>query len=258
MTEKKVEIDSAVIASAVEDINTDNDGNVKIVLADGRTFDLGSLKGEDGKDGVDGKNGLDGKAGFDGHNGSDGKNGTDGKDGADGKNGLDGKDGVDGKNGTNGKDGVSIIDVVINSDKHLIISLSDGTTKDAGSLDFAAVNPDKPDIPDQPDDTEKVEGMAVYDNANMVLGLTNKDSATYVCLKDGTDSMRPFAFAGASKLQKVELPSTMKFISAGGFTGAYLSEINIPENIQVTGAWRIFRNEDYIHRFIINKFRNNK
>lgn len=71
--------------------------------------------GNDGADGKDGRDGIDGK---------DGKDGIDGKDGRDGRDGKDGKDGADG----HGLESVRI------SDGNLIITLSDGTEKNAGKL----------------------------------------------------------------------------------------------------------------------------
>lgn len=69
------------------------------------------VAGKDGKDGVDGK---------------------DGKDGKDGINGTNGKDGTDGKDGQNGSDGRGIENAAINEDGHLILTMSDGTTINAG------------------------------------------------------------------------------------------------------------------------------
>lgn len=46
--------------------------------------------------------------------------------------GADGKKGTDGKDGANGTDGVSVKSVRVNDDKHLIVTLSDGTEIDAG------------------------------------------------------------------------------------------------------------------------------
>jgi hypothetical protein len=73
------------------------------------------------KDGADGKNGADGIDGKDGTNGIDGKNGTDG---------IHGKDGLDGKNGRDGLDAVEFI----RSEGNLIVTLSNGTTKDLGPI----------------------------------------------------------------------------------------------------------------------------
>lgn len=63
---------------------------------DGSIQNLGSVRGEDGKDGADGQ---DGKDGADGQDGKDGADGQDGKDGADGQDGKDGSQITIGENG---------------------------------------------------------------------------------------------------------------------------------------------------------------
>lgn len=146
------------VAESISDILSDEEGNVSIVLEDGRVFSLGNLKGEKGEDGVDGKdgettiqtitkNGKNGKNGKDGSNGIDGKNGTDGKDGRngkDGKNGIDGKNGsnglngkdgkagTSGKDGVNGKDGIGIKNSTINNKGELIITYTDNSSVNLG------------------------------------------------------------------------------------------------------------------------------
>ena len=140
------------VAESISDISSDEEGNVSIVLEDGRVFSLGNLKGEKGKDGEDGettiqtitKNGKDGKNGTngkDGSNGIDGKNGADGKDGKneiDGKNGSNGlkgkngKDGISVKDGVNGKDGIGIKNSTINNKGELIIKYTDNTSVNLG------------------------------------------------------------------------------------------------------------------------------
>lgn len=140
------------VAESISDISSDEEGNVSIVLEDGRVFSLGNFKGEKGEDGVDGeitiqtitKNGKDGKNGTngkDGSNGIDGKNGADGKDGSNGKdgkngsdglNGKDGKDGISGKDGVNGKDGIGIKNSTINNKGELIITYTDNTSVNLG------------------------------------------------------------------------------------------------------------------------------
>ena len=137
------------VAESISDISSDEEGNVSIVLEDGRVFSLGNLKGEkgedgettiqtitkngkDGSNGIDGKNGADGK---DGSNGKDGKNGIDGKDGKNGSNGLngkDGKDGISGKDGVNGKDGIGLKDFGINNKGELIITYTDNSSVNLG------------------------------------------------------------------------------------------------------------------------------
>jgi len=70
--------------------------------------------------------------------GPQGEKGDDGRDGVDGKNGkpgLNGKDGVDGKDGRDGEDGVSVTDVRLDLDGHLVLELSNGDEVDAGSIE---------------------------------------------------------------------------------------------------------------------------
>ena len=140
------------VAESISDISSDEEGNVSIVLEDGRVFSLGNLKGEKGKDGEDGEttiqtitkngkdgkngtNGKDGSNGIDGKNGADGKdgkNGIDGKNGSNGLNGKDGKDGISGKDGVNGKDGIGIINSTINNKGELIITYTDNSSVNLG------------------------------------------------------------------------------------------------------------------------------
>lgn len=70
---------------SIEEAYINDDGELVLSYTDGTEQNLGTVVGEDGKDGV---------------NGADGKDGTDGKDGADGKDGQDGIDGADGEDGT--------------------------------------------------------------------------------------------------------------------------------------------------------------
>lgn len=97
---------------------------------------------------------------------TNGQNGTDGRDGTDGNgiasivktatvglvdtytitftngqtttfnvtNGQNGTNGTDGRDGTDGTDGVSVTNVAINSSGHLIVTLSNGNTVDAGKV----------------------------------------------------------------------------------------------------------------------------
>lgn len=74
-------------------------------------------------------------AGKDGADGAPGERGADGKDGADGRDGVDGKDGADGtpgRDGIDGKDGVGLADAVIDHKGALVLTMSDGRTKELG------------------------------------------------------------------------------------------------------------------------------
>jgi len=84
-----------------------------------------------GRDGIDGKDGCDG---VDGKDGIDGASGKDGFNGADGANGKDGMPGEKGEVGRDGKDGVSLAGALIDRSGGLVLTLSDGTTRDLGQV----------------------------------------------------------------------------------------------------------------------------
>ena len=79
--------------------------------------------------------GLNGRDGIDGAPGRDGVDGVPGRDGVDGAPGRDGIDGTPGRDGTDGQDGLGISTVSIDERNHLMLTLSDGSTQDAGLLD---------------------------------------------------------------------------------------------------------------------------
>jgi hypothetical protein len=85
-------------------------------------------KGDPGRDGVDGAAGQDGTPGRDG---IDGKDGSPGEKGIDGTNGLNGRDGQD---GADGKDGVGLADAVIDRKGGLVLTMTDGRTKELGQI----------------------------------------------------------------------------------------------------------------------------
>lgn len=94
-------------------------------------------KGDTGPSGRDGKDGSDGLIPYIGINGNWWIGATDtgikatGNDGADGSNGKDGTNGINGKDG---KDGKGISKTEINSDGRLIITYTDGTVADLGTV----------------------------------------------------------------------------------------------------------------------------
>lgn len=64
----------------------------------------------------------------------------------DGRDGINGKDGKNGTNGTNGTNGVSVTSAKINTQNHLIMTLSNGTTVDCGNIDSEALEIHKIEI----------------------------------------------------------------------------------------------------------------
>lgn len=75
-----------------------------------------------------------GEPGEPGKDGADGKDGRDGQDGAPGEKGLDGANGRDGQPGADGKDGVGLAGAVIDRSGGLVITLTDGTTRELGQV----------------------------------------------------------------------------------------------------------------------------
>ena len=67
-------------------------------------------------------------------------------DGKDGANGKDGKNGTNGTNGKNGMNGISVTSAKINTQNHLIMTLSNGTTVDCGNIDSEALEIHKIEI----------------------------------------------------------------------------------------------------------------
>ena len=79
--------------------------------------------------------GPKGDTGAQGPQGPQGPQGVPGKDGVPGRDGKDGKDGTDGKDGEAGPEGLGISSVELDIDGHLVCTMTDGSTIDAGSLD---------------------------------------------------------------------------------------------------------------------------
>ena len=94
-------------------------------------------KGDQGEQGIQGVQGEIGDAGADGASGQNGTNGINGKNGV---NGQDGQNGQDGKDGQDGAAGRGIDNAMIDNDGYLILTMTDGTTINAGLVrDTSAV-----------------------------------------------------------------------------------------------------------------------
>ena len=94
-------------------------------------------KGDQGEQGIQGVQGEKGDAGADGASGQNGTNGINGKNGVNGQDGQNGQDGKDGQDGTAGR---GIDNAMINNDGYLILTMTDGTTINAGLVrDTSAV-----------------------------------------------------------------------------------------------------------------------
>ncbi len=88
-------------------------------------------KGDTGEKGEQGPKGDTGEKGPKGDQGEQGIQGPKGDQGEQGPAGADGKDGVDGKDG---EQGVGVKSVEINSNNHLIVTLTNDSVVDAGEL----------------------------------------------------------------------------------------------------------------------------
>lgn len=75
-----------------------------------------------------------GEKGEAGERGLDGKNGRDGADGVPGEKGADGLNGVDGTPGADGRDGVGLAGAMIDRSGGLVLTLTDGTTRELGPV----------------------------------------------------------------------------------------------------------------------------
>ena len=94
-------------------------------------------KGDQGEQGIQGVQGEKGDAGADGASGQNGTNGINGKNGV---NGQDGQNGQDGKDGQDGAAGRGIDNAMIDNDGYLILTMTDGSTINAGLVrDTSAV-----------------------------------------------------------------------------------------------------------------------
>lgn len=101
------------------------------VYSDFTPEQLEALKGPKGETGEQGPQGIQGEVGPQGPAGVDGKDGVQGPKGDKGEQGPQGPAGADGPQGA---DGVGVKSVSINEEKHLIVTLTNGSTVDAGLL----------------------------------------------------------------------------------------------------------------------------
>ena len=116
MQKKKAAENAQAVIQALQKMKGDLEGKYDSVysMLESRIASI-----QDGRDGIDGR---------------DGRNGRDGKDGKDGAAGRDGRDGVDGINGVDGADGISIMDMRVDFDNSLVITLSNGREINAGEI----------------------------------------------------------------------------------------------------------------------------
>ena len=144
----------------------DNSGHLQVLSnLSPRTFtDVGEIRGPQGPQGpqgIQGIQGIQGETGATGETGPQGPQGPQGIQGETGPQGPQGIQGIQGETGATGEtgaqcpqgiqgatgpqgpqgpQGISIINVAINNSNHLIITLSNNTTIDAGAFPISAVD----------------------------------------------------------------------------------------------------------------------
>lgn len=111
----------------------DANGDLQVLTnLDPKTFtNAGHIQGPQGPKGDKGDTGTQGPQGIQGETGAQGPQGIQG---IQGEQGPKGDTGATGATGAQGPQGVSITNVAINASNHLIVTLSNGTTIDAGEI----------------------------------------------------------------------------------------------------------------------------
>ncbi len=166
-TLEAADISAETVAKAISDIQAEEDGNVTVYLADGRYFDLGNLKGNDGKDGAGVSNAEVNENGELIISLSDGTTINSGN-----VRGADGKNGTDGASGT---DGIGVQSSVVNENGELIITLTDGTTLNNGVVKGKGGR-DGTDGKDGRDGVDGKDGRDGIDGKNGRDGTDGKDA----------------------------------------------------------------------------------
>lgn len=112
---------SASACTQLGDGYIDGNGHLQVLTElSPRTFtDAGLIRGPQGEQGPQGVQGVQGEQGPQGLQGPQGEQGP---------------AGANGTNGTNGTDGVSVTNVAVTQTNHLIVTLSSGSTIDAGEI----------------------------------------------------------------------------------------------------------------------------
>ena len=129
--EEWLETIKGVDGTSIVEVKINSKGELIITLSDGKTHNLGVVKGSDGKDGLGIKDATINTKGELIVSFTDGTT----------KN-LGVIKGSNGTNGVDGIDGIGISDITIDEEGYLIVKLSDGTTKNLGLVG----KPGKPDI----------------------------------------------------------------------------------------------------------------
>lgn len=191
--------------------------------------------------------GLNGKDGADGANGADGQNGLNGSNGANGKSayelavedGFHGTlhewllslavRGMDGTNGTNGKDGVGVQNVHFNEEGHLIITLTDGKTLDAGVVGSGGGSSFS-DTPDEMGFYEVYEMVVMtgYSALNLRLSPDLQNGTVYTVIEYGTVLLRTGDQKTENGYSRFLYNGTVCYARSSNFEMKYNYKVDIP------------------------------
>lgn len=188
-----------------------NNGDLSVAYSDGTVVNAGQVVGAPGARGLPGMTGPAGR-GITGSSINDNGHLVLGySDGTVidmgpvvGSNGANGANGANGTNGANGANGVGVQSLTIDSNSHLIVTLTDGTTRDAGPVPAGPAGPPGPSGPAGAPGTNGTNGTDGK-NAPTIVGLscsgasgititeTLSDGSTYsaTCTGPGPTSTAP-------------------------------------------------------------------
>ena len=246
-----------------------SNGELVVTYSNSVIDNLGKVIGSDGAKGEKGDKGDTGARGEKGEKGDAGEQGIQGVAGKDGKDGINGTNGVDGKDGTDGKDGVGINTVNITEDGKLNITLTNGTTLNLGTIKGekgdkgdTGVQGEKGDKGDTGAKGEKGDkgdtgrGIAKTELVNGELIITYTDGTkenlgsitstentadkylVYKILTDDSVSVSLKSEYIGDLEGKITIPSEhngRKVTEIKGFTGCQLSEIELPDTLEIIG-----------------------
>lgn len=240
-----------------------SNGELVVTYSNSVIDNLGKVVGSDGAKGDKGEKGDTGAQGEKGDKGDTGEQGIQGV------AGKDGKDGINGTNGVDGKDGVGINTVNITEDGKLNITLTNGTTLNLGTIKGekgdkgdTGVQGEKGDKGDTGAKGEKGDkgdtgrGIAKTELVNGELIITYTDGTkenlgsvtstentadkylVYKILTDDSVSVSLKSEYIGDLEGKITIPSEhngRKVTEIRGFTGCQLSEIELPDTLEIIG-----------------------
>ena len=207
--------DRGATGTGISEIYVNEKGELIITLTDNTVHNVGKIVGEDGQNGI---------------NGADGQNGKDGEDGKDGTNGIDGQD---------GKDGRGIYDISLNNAGELIITLSDNTVYNLGTITGA----------DGKDGTDGKDGENGKDGTNGVDGKDGRgiekvdlvDETLIIYYTDGSvqNVETVIGTPAASDEYTVAFVADGKIVSIENYSSADsdINVPNVPEKDGYIGRW---------------------